>query len=119
MRKLVIICITILFVAACSSRKKIIANTETFTISEEKRTEGRNVMGKDNCFTCHKFTGELIGPSFAKIANRYSANSIPALVKKIREGGKGAWGDLYMVPHSDLSDADAIVMVKYILSLKN
>ncbi len=39
------------------------------------------------------------------------------LAKRIREGGVGVWGQMPMPAQSQVSDADAKTLVKYILSL--
>jgi cytochrome c len=40
------------------------------------------------------------------------------LTKKIRAGGVGVWGEDMMPPQPQVSDAEARVIAKYVLSLK-
>jgi cytochrome c len=40
------------------------------------------------------------------------------LADKIIKGGSGNWGAIAMLPHPNVSDADARLMVKYVLSLR-
>lgn len=39
-------------------------------------------------------------------------------MKKIKDGGAGAWGNVPMTPHSDLSDAKLKAMVQWVLARK-
>src|SRR5690606_22532418 len=40
----------------------------------------------------------------------------PTLVKKVKEGGSGSWGQMPMPPHPTLSAADMEQMIAYVLS---
>lgn len=70
------------------------------------------------CFGCHAVNRKLVGPSFAQIAGRYKNDAVaPAqLVKKVVQGGAGAWGPVPMPSHPRLSDADARTIVDWVLA---
>ena len=61
----------------------------------------------------------MIGPSFIEISNRYKNQDSASekLVKKIREGGSGNWGNIPMNAHPNISDNDLSSMVDWILTL--
>jgi len=61
-----------------------------------------------------------VGPSFREVAARYAADPDAArkLQAKIREGGQGAWGQVPMPPHPELSDADLGNLVAWVLRQK-
>ena len=61
---------------------------------------------------------KLVGPSYKEVAAKYKGdNSAPdMLAKKIIKGGSGNWGPIPMPPHS-LSNADALMLAKYILAM--
>ena len=40
------------------------------------------------------------------------------LVKKVREGGVGAWGQIPMPPNTTVSEKDATTLVKWVLGAK-
>ena len=82
---------------------------------------GLELIGSNDCTTCHAIDKKLIGPSYVDVANKYEPTDavIDTLVAKIKHGGTGNWGQIPMTPHPDLADADAREMVQYILSLKN
>jgi cytochrome c len=118
-----------LFIACGSGSNK---NTES---QKEKATEesgnedissnpdyqkGLELIGKNDCLTCHKVSETLIGPSYQEVANKYAGSdtAVEYLSKKIIEGGSGVWGTVPMTPHPQLSKEDAEQMVKYILLLK-
>jgi sulfite dehydrogenase len=70
------------------------------------------------CIACHAVDRKLIGPAFRDIAQRYAGQSDAAalLSRRIREGGIGAWGQVPMPPHPQLSPADASALVQWILA---
>lgn len=72
------------------------------------------------CMTCHGIDKKVIGPAFKDIANKYrnDKGAEAALVKKVKEGGKGVWGEVPMPPNAHVKDDDIKTLVKWILSLK-
>ena len=82
---------------------------------------GLELIGKNDCLTCHKVSEKLVGPAYKDVAAKYAGSdtAVTYLAHKIIAGGKGVWGDMAMTPHASLSEADAEQMVKYILLLKD
>ncbi|HRP31522.1 MAG TPA: c-type cytochrome [Agriterribacter sp.] len=80
--------------------------------------DGKALIAGSDCLACHQETSKLVGPSYADVAKKYKAADIPHLVKKIIDGGSGAWGEIPMSPHPTVSPEDAEAMVKYILTIK-
>ena len=83
--------------------------------------KGLELATKSNCFTCHKIDEKLTGPPYREIANKYagaSESEIADLAQKIIKGGTGVWGNVPMIAHPDISEADAKAMVRYILLMK-
>ena len=74
----------------------------------------------NGCMTCHQIDKKVLGPGFKEVANKYrgQAGAEAALVKKVKEGGKGAWGDMVMPPNAHVQDADIQALVKWTLTLK-
>ncbi len=77
------------------------------------------LIARGNCRACHQLEGKLVGPAFADVARRHAGNpdAFDALAKKIVTGGAGAWGEVAMPPNASITDADAAVILRYILSL--
>lgn len=79
---------------------------------------GKELIAKSDCLTCHKENEKVIGPSYAEVAAKYSEKDIQYLSEKIIKGGAGVWGQVPMTAHPQISASDAEAMVRYILSLK-
>lgn len=84
-------------------------------------SQGRVLLEKSDCKSCHFTDKKSVGPAFAEVAKRYKgdANAVASLSNKIIKGGGGVWGDAIMTAHPQLAQAEASEMVKYILSLSN
>lgn len=81
---------------------------------------GETKAHASNCFACHAVDHKLVGPAYQAVADRYAGKGdavVAKLVKKIKDGGAGDWGDVPMTAHPELSDADITEMVHWILSL--
>lgn len=74
----------------------------------------------NGCMTCHQMDKKVLGPSYKDVAAKYrgQAGAEAALVKKVKDGGKGAWGDMAMPPNAHVKDADIQAIVKWILTQK-
>ena len=74
---------------------------------------------KSNCLACHATERKKYGPSFKEMAIRYANDKTSAekIAEKIQLGGSGAWGNGMMPPQPNVSNADALTLAKYILSL--
>ena len=72
------------------------------------------------CLACHTVDKKLIGPSYKDIADKYRKDkgAEAALIKKVKEGGKGNWGDIPMPPNAHVKDPDIKTLVGWILSTK-
>ena len=83
--------------------------------------KGLELIGSNDCTTCHQIEKKNIGPAYIDVSKKYEATDavIDTLVNKVIHGGQGNWGTVPMTPHPNLSRDDAREMVKYILSLKN
>ncbi len=82
--------------------------------------KGADLVEKYQCMACHKKDEKLTGPSYKEVAAKYAGaddKKVNELAKKIVAGGSGAWGEIPMTPHPNVSDEDAKAMVKYILLL--
>jgi cytochrome c len=77
-------------------------------------------MLANNCMACHMIDKTKYGPQFNEIGSKYIGNktAVETLAAKIKAGGAGVWGDDYMPPQPQVSDADAKTMAELILALK-
>ncbi|GLR17716.1 hypothetical protein GCM10007940_23310 [Portibacter lacus] len=81
---------------------------------------GMKAMKNSDCYSCHKDNAKSIGPSYMDVANKYRDDKkAPGyLSQRIIEGGGGVWGEQAMAAHPQLSSAEVLSMVEYILDLK-
>ncbi|HEU4575977.1 MAG TPA: ThuA domain-containing protein [Chitinophagaceae bacterium] len=82
---------------------------------------GRNIMLSLDCKSCHKENEKSVGPAFVQVAQKYKndPNAVGYLVKKIKNGGSGVWGEVAMAAHPTLSETDLQQVVQWVLSLAN
>lgn len=92
------------------------AKAATATAAPAK--DGKALIAGADCRACHNDKEKLVGPAYAEVAKKYKEKDIPALAKKVIDGGSGVWGPIPMAPHAALSVEDAEAMVKYILTIK-
>ncbi len=73
-----------------------------------------------NCLACHSVANKVIGPAFKDVAAKYAAqkDAEDKLVKKVMKGGGGVWGSAPMPPNTQVSEAEAHILVKWVLSQK-
>lgn len=73
-----------------------------------------------NCMACHAAASKLVGPSFKDIAAKYAGqkDAEDKLSQKIIKGGSGAWGAVPMPANTQVNDAEARTLVKWILTQK-
>ena len=94
-------------------------DTSEETASADNSLEaGLALIEGSDCRTCHQNDTRVIGPSYKEVAEKYSEEDIDVLVSHIIDGSVGIWREIPMTPHLDLSEEDARLMVKYILSLE-
>ena len=74
----------------------------------------------NGCVACHTMDKKVIGPALKDIAAKYRANkgAEAELVKKVKAGSKGVWGDIQMPANAHVKDEDIKSIVQWILSLK-
>jgi cytochrome c len=79
------------------------------------------LMRRGGCVGCHAIADTLIGPAYRDVANRYrnQPKAFDQLFGKVREGGKGNWGNVPMPPNGEdkLSDEDLRKLLQWILAL--
>ena len=80
-------------------------------------TDVQTLLNDNGCFGCHAIDKEIVGPSFQNIAAKYkrSAEVQAMLVRSIKQGVAGKWGQMSMPPISGLTDAQAKVLATFVL----
>jgi cytochrome c len=72
------------------------------------------------CLACHAVDKKVVGPSFKEVATKYRTDKTAEgkLVKKVREGGSGVWGQVPMPANPQVTEAEAQTLAKWVLGLK-
>jgi cytochrome c len=75
---------------------------------------------KSACLACHSVDKKVIGPAFQEVAAKYASDkdAEAKLVKKVKEGGSGVWGQIPMPPNAAVKDDDIKTLVKWVLAQK-
>ncbi|MEM1119075.1 MAG: PA14 domain-containing protein, partial [Bacteroidota bacterium] len=102
-------------------REPLIANTNTLAAAEEEDDKplGARLIARSDCKSCHNTYVKTVGPSYLDIAKKYehSDANVAMLVKKVKNGGSGNWGEAAMSAHPELDEVDIKNMVRYIMDL--
>lgn len=88
------------------------------TLNADAIAEGEALVKKSDCLACHQPNRKVVGPSYMDVAKKYKGKSgaVADLVKKVKKGGAGVWGQVPMSAHPTLADADIEKMVKWVLA---
>jgi cytochrome c len=80
---------------------------------------GKLLMAESDCKSCHLIDQKSAGPAYRDVAKRYEKDvrAIEVLSDKVLKGGSGVWGEVAMAAHPQVTKAQAVQMVEYILSL--
>jgi|SRR6516164_1981025 cytochrome c len=80
----------------------------------------QELMKKAGCNACHTIDKKLVGPTYHDVAQKRKGTPDAAamLEKKVREGGKGEYGQIPMPPNpvSKISDADLHELIVWVLT---
>ena len=73
-----------------------------------------------NCMACHSVASKLVGPSFKDVAAKYAGqkDAEDKLVQKVLKGSTGTWGSVPMPANTQVNDAEARTLVKWVMSQK-
>ena len=96
--------------------------TASFLKDKEEREivpAGLAAMRNSDCLNCHAMNQRIVGPPLIEIANRYrdQPDAMPQTVKRIIQGSVGVWGEVPMLPHSQLAEQEVEQMVQWIYGL--
>ena len=120
MKKIILMLSVGMFCFSCNSGSSG-GTTSSAGADNADADKGLALVGKSDCFGCHKVNEVSVGPAYNLVAKKYEATeaNINTLSEKIQIGGSGNWGQVPMAGHPGVSKDDAVLMVKYVLSLKD
>ena len=77
------------------------------------------------CTACHQVDKKVVGPAYNAVAACYAdkdAKKLAAnkekLVKHVKAGGAGVWGQIPMPAHPQVAEADIVKIVDWVMSQK-
>lgn len=81
---------------------------------------GADLAQKKSCMACHAIDTKLVGPAFKDVAARYAGQkgAVAKLTQKVLKGGSGVWGPMPMPANTQVSEAEAMQLVQWVLSKK-
>lgn len=85
---------------------------------QAKPSPGHALAQRQGCLGCHAAQTQLLGPAYTAVAERYrdQKDGAAEVARHIRAGSSGRWGAVPMPPQTQLSEADAGRLAKWILS---
>jgi len=94
-----------------------VAAAAALTLLASPAFANKALAEKNACLACHDVATKKIGPAYQDVAKKYAGqkDAEATLVKNIKAGGSGKWGNIPMPAQANLSDADAKTLAKWIL----
>lgn len=82
-------------------------------------TAAQALAQKSACMTCHAMDKKVVGPGYKEVAAKYKGDKAAEakLIKKVKDGGAGVWGNIPMPPNPQVKEEDIKTIVQWILSL--
>jgi cytochrome c len=101
-------------------KKILIATAVGLSLASGAALASADLAKAKNCMACHANDKKLVGPSYKDVAAKYASDKDAAakLAKKIREGGVGAWGQIPMPANPQVSEAEALTLARWVLTIK-
>ncbi|MCJ8330202.1 MAG: c-type cytochrome [Lentisphaeria bacterium] len=115
------VALMILHTTKVANEKKISETDIVLIELPDDLSEGESLITESGCMICHQDSSKSVGPSWDAINERYKGDltQILNLTMKVKNGGKGQWGEIAMTNHSHLKSDDIQLMIAWILSRKS
>ncbi|MDY0746096.1 c-type cytochrome [Paucibacter sp. R3-3] len=104
-----------------SSLIALAAVAAAFALPATAFAEGTaDLAQKKNCMACHSIDKKIVGPAYKDVAAKYAKDkdAVKKLTEKVLKGGSGVWGPVPMPANTQVSEAEATELVKWVLSQK-
>jgi cytochrome c len=104
---------------ACRSRAIAMLGALAVTMATSAGAETPEELARTKgCLSCHAVDQKVVGPAYKEVAAKYAgqADTESRLVVKVLKGSTGAWGFVPMPPNTGVSEEEAHVLVKWVLS---
>jgi cytochrome c len=101
-------------------KKLLIAAAVGLSLTSGAALASADLAKAKNCMACHANDRKLVGPSYKDVASKYASDKDAAakLARKIREGGVGVWGQIPMPANPQVTEAEALTLARWVLTIK-
>jgi len=111
------------FVEIMLDQAQIFASKEEqANVAKSDIEQGKTLISKSDCLSCHNEQQQVVGPSFAAIGEHYARSTNDKTMKQLTDsiinGSQGRWGQGSMTKHPQISTEDASAIISYIYSVK-
>ncbi|MEM7377318.1 MAG: c-type cytochrome [Pseudomonadota bacterium] len=98
----------------------VLMTASAFALSSVALANPMKLAESKACLACHGIDNRIVGPAYKDVAAKYgnSEEAKAKLLKKVKAGGAGVWGDIPMPSQAHVSDDDLDTIVSWILTLK-
>jgi len=88
-----------------------------FVFAEQSQLNGKFLVERYNCFSCHDIHSRVVGPSFEEIEKRYgsSEKAIEKIARLIIKPQPSNWPGMAYMPPFDIPFEQAKAIARYIL----
>ncbi|CAJ0792890.1 hypothetical protein LMG7141_02721 [Ralstonia condita] len=95
-----------------------LALSATPALAAVDAARAQSLANQNACLGCHAVDHKLVGPAYKDVAAKYKgdASAEARLMKKVREGGMGNWGQIPMPANPKISDADLKTVIDWVLA---
>ena len=101
-------------------KRSLILLTALSALASSSVMANADLAKAKNCMACHAVATKLVGPAYKDVAAKYvgQKDAEDKLIGKVLKGGSGAWGAVPMPANPQVSEADARILVKWVLAQK-
>ena len=92
------------------------AATPAAALATGAAIDGTALVNSNACTICHGLTNKIVGPAFQDVAEKYAgrADAVDYLSGKIHKGSQGVWGPIPMPAQTQLDDATARAIARWL-----
>nr|WP_311527632.1 c-type cytochrome [uncultured Ralstonia sp.] len=107
---------------AASAALAGLALAATPALAAVDAARAQSIANQNACMGCHAVDRKLVGPAFKDVAAKYkgtdseNGGAQAKLIKKVREGAMGNWGQIPMPANPKIAEADLKTVIDWVLA---
>ena len=81
--------------------------------------KARELVDGHECAGCHQLDMKVVGPAMKQVAAKYrdDKDAMAKLLKKVKEGGVGVWGEIPMPVNAGITDDELKIVLAWVLAM--